>query len=253
MTISSRVNFQREEVERILHLIENDVCLVPDKLVNWWSNYFHKHYSRYLDVLSFLENKGEKILEIGSVPGYLTIVLKVLGYDIYGVDIAPERVNKIWEKYSVLVMKVDVKIEPLPYPSNTFDTVLCTEVLEHLRINPLYTFHEMQRVLKPGGRVILSTPNITPIHRLSFLLGKDYQGNPIKEFKKLENLGHMGHIRLYSVREVIEFFNEVNLKVCSYIFKRKTVANNWKHKILLSFQYLHPSLCRKVYFVAEKE
>jgi SAM-dependent methyltransferase len=47
----------------------------------------------------------------------------------------------------------------LPYPSESFDLVTSTEVIEHLE-NPRRFFREVARVLKPGGQIILSTPNV---------------------------------------------------------------------------------------------
>lgn len=53
--------------------------------------------------------------------------------------------------------------EDLPFPDQQFDTILCTEVLEHTR-QPVQVMHEVARLLKPGGHLILSVPFIYPIH-----------------------------------------------------------------------------------------
>ena len=55
----------------------------------------------------------------------------------------------------------------LPFPENDFDTVACTEVLEHVA-EPLVALNEMRRVLKPGGYLILSTPMYWPRHDLPY-------------------------------------------------------------------------------------
>lgn len=55
----------------------------------------------------------------------------------------------------------------LPFDSELFDTVLCTEVLEHVQ-NPYETIREIARVLKPGGILILSTPFAFWIHEAPF-------------------------------------------------------------------------------------
>jgi len=198
------------EAEKILQSLEDDVELVPIKIKDWWLNYLHLHRQYYLDTLSFLNSndKGGGILEVGSVPGHFTVLLKSLGYNVRGVDIDPTRVKQIWGKYNIPVDKVDIEKEALPFPSDMFDIVLFSEILEHLRLNPLHALREVYRVLKPTGHIILSTPNITPMHRLYFLFGKSYQGNPVEEFEKLEWLGHMGHIRLYSFEEVKEFLQD---------------------------------------------
>lgn len=51
----------------------------------------------------------------------------------------------------------------LPFEDNTFDVVLCTEVLEHLH-TPEKAAAEMIRVLKPGGKLVLTTRFMFPVH-----------------------------------------------------------------------------------------
>ncbi len=51
----------------------------------------------------------------------------------------------------------------LPFEDATFDQILCTEVLEHLH-TPSQAITEMRRVLKPGGRIILTTRFVFPLH-----------------------------------------------------------------------------------------
>ena len=55
--------------------------------------------------------------------------------------------------------------EELPFPDDSFDTVLCTEVIEHLR-HPARAVGEMARVLKPGGHLILTAPFIHGLHEV---------------------------------------------------------------------------------------
>lgn len=55
----------------------------------------------------------------------------------------------------------------LTFPDNAFDTVTSTEVLEHVP-DPLRALREMQRVLKPGGHLILSTPMYWPRHEVPY-------------------------------------------------------------------------------------
>ena len=55
----------------------------------------------------------------------------------------------------------------IPFKQDTFDTVVSTEVLEHVP-DPLLAMREMQRVLKPGGYMILSTPMYWPRHEVPY-------------------------------------------------------------------------------------
>jgi SAM-dependent methyltransferase len=56
---------------------------------------------------------------------------------------------------------------PLPFRSDSFDTVLCTQVLEHVH-DAEAVVSEIARILKPGGRVIITTPFLYPTHEAPF-------------------------------------------------------------------------------------
>jgi 2-polyprenyl-3-methyl-5-hydroxy-6-metoxy-1,4-benzoquinol methylase len=64
---------------------------------------------------------------------------------------------------------VDLDREPLPYPDDTFDLITFTEVIEHVE-NHRAVLRDIQRVLKSGGLVLITTPNILNLKsRLRFL------------------------------------------------------------------------------------
>ncbi len=205
----------RGEIEAALRAVSEDVDIVPEAYRDWWSNYLENHRERYLVTWSMLEGLGEgdRVLEVGCLPGHLTVLMKTAGLRVRGVDIDPSRMQPIWDKHVIRVDTVDIEREPLPYEDDSFDACIFTEMLEHLRVNPLHSLREIARVLRPDGRLLLSTPNITPIHRVGFLFGRDYQGDPVKEFGKLEWLGHMGHVRLYSRGEVLRFLEHAGFTV----------------------------------------
>jgi len=125
------------EAEKILNSLEDEIDLIQPHLAEWWLNYLKSHKQHYLNLLSFLGKDREiKILEVGSVPGHFTILLKNLGYNIHGVDIDPSRITKLIEKHNIQITKTDIEVEKLPFSTESFDLILFTEILEHLRINP---------------------------------------------------------------------------------------------------------------------
>ena len=65
------------------------------------------------------------------------------------------------------ISEVDVmaSADSLPFADEAFDCVICTEVLEHCA-RPQQTMAEIHRVLKPGGRVFLTTPFLRPLHEM---------------------------------------------------------------------------------------
>jgi SAM-dependent methyltransferase len=245
----------QERAREILRSLEGEAGLIePPQTREWWLGYLRKQRQRYLSTLSFLgeADRGCRLLEVGSVPGHFTVVLKGLGFDVRGVDVDPARVRPIWERHGLSVEKVDIEREPLPFPEGSFDLALFTEVLEHLRVNPLHALRQVARVLAPGGRLLLSTPNITLAHRLQFLLGRSYQGDPVEAFRKLEWLGHMGHVRLYSVAEVKAFLRCVGLEPVRCVWKREGQGGRGAGLI----RRLYPvkrHVCPFLYVVARKE
>jgi SAM-dependent methyltransferase len=64
----------------------------------------------------------------------------------------------------------NVETDEFPYPDATFDVVLFAELIEHLAINPVWALAEIHRVLKPDGRLILTTPNALSVERLETLV-----------------------------------------------------------------------------------
>jgi len=71
-------------------------------------------------------------------------------YEVYRCDIIPQELPNF---------KVVDLNERWDYPDNYFDVIRACEVIEHLE-NPTHFFREVKRVLKPGGILVLSTPNI---------------------------------------------------------------------------------------------
>jgi SAM-dependent methyltransferase len=102
-------------------------------------------------------------------------------------------------------------------------------------LNPLSVLQELYRILKPNGLLLLTTPNITPTMRLKFFWKEqDYLDDPIEQFKKLKWLGHMGHVRLYSFKELKNILDFIGLQTISHSYSGKKPSLNIKRTILFS-------------------
>src|SRR6185312_10294986 len=64
----------------------------------------------------------------------------------------------------------DAEKDPFPYPDAHFSTVLCCELLEHLFEDPMHLMSEINRILKPGGHLVLTTPNVGSLRSISAIL-----------------------------------------------------------------------------------
>jgi SAM-dependent methyltransferase len=153
----------------------------------------------------------------------VTAALKDLGYEMSALDLAPERFAKAIEHLGLDIRTCDVETGPVPFDADTFDGIVFNELFEHLRINPIFTMQESHRVLRPGGRLLLSTPNLRSFRGIRNLLlrhqGHAASASIYQQYEKLENLGHMGHVREYTTIEVSDFLTRVGFRVEKIIFR----------------------------------
>ena len=182
---------------------------------------FNDHKKRYKKDLEVINKyfKGGKILDLGANPFHITYCLKQWSFDVTGVDINPDSFTAFLKKYDLDIKKANIETEKLPFKNNTFDFIIFNEVFEHLRINPILTLKEINRVLKPGGNLLLTTPNLYAIHKiLMFNLGRSFN-DAYDEFNKLNIYGYMGHIREYSVSEVRKFLENSGFRIKNIIYR----------------------------------
>ncbi len=204
-----------EEIDNALNTVKNCIHNDPD----YWDFIAHRNRFR-CDAIRIGEHfrKGP-ILEIGAFPYHLTMLLKRLGYPCIGVDLAPERDWNRIEREGLVVHRCDIEREPLPFAPGSFDLVVFNEVLEHLRVDPLFVISEINRIIRPEGTLLLTTPNLYAIQRIvKFLLGRGFN-DPLQEFSKLRRIGHMGHIREYSSSEVMRFLDYAGFSTQSLTYE----------------------------------
>ena len=93
-------------------------------------------------------------------------------------------------------------------PDNSFDVVLFCETLEHITFNPVALWTEIYRVLAPGGRIVITTPNYygaySRLWDIGRLLGRFGGGIPVEEILCINTYGH--HWKGYSLREIALYF-----------------------------------------------
>ncbi len=119
---------------------------------------FPPYMHSILEALALLP-AGSRILDIPSGRGQFSDALREAGLDAVSADLNGQR-----EDYLPLDMSA-----PLPLEDASFDAVVCTEGLEHL-LAPQSLVEELVRIVKPGGSIYLSVPNVHNFYsRLQFL------------------------------------------------------------------------------------
>lgn len=134
-----------------------------DHLVNYRSDGVQKKKGKplssdYLRVKFILDNvpKNAKVLDVGVNGGTIALPLMSLGCKVIGIDLVPELVELA--KSRGVFAHVGEAEDLSRFKDNSFDVVICAEVLEHL-YDPIPAVAEAYRVLKPGGVYICTVPH----------------------------------------------------------------------------------------------
>lgn len=94
------------------------------------------------------DGHGKRALDVGARLGVQTRWLKGRGYQVTSIDMEPGFPE---------CLQVDAN-QRLPFGDGGFDLIWCSEVIEHLQ-DPAFALSELRRVTKPGGLLVLTTPN----------------------------------------------------------------------------------------------
>lgn len=108
---------------------------------------------------------GKRVLDIGCQGGHQLALLRDRFGEAHGLDIAPY--TEMWSYFPDINFLVhDVDAERIPFPDAHFDTIVATNVLEHV-FDVFGLVSEISRLLIKGGTCLLSEPNVAEIRRVA--------------------------------------------------------------------------------------
>jgi SAM-dependent methyltransferase len=176
--------------------------------------YIETHQTRLAKTLEIIPpgGPGDRILEMGAYLQITPALRSRLGYGevrgcYYGKPGHTDRrevVSTAGEPFACEIDHFDAEKDQYPYPDGHFSTVLCCELIEHLLEDPMHLMSEVNRILKPGGHFVLTTPNIVAIRAIaSVLLG--YHPGFFHAYIKPRRAGEeveARHNREYTPREI---------------------------------------------------
>lgn len=137
----------------------------------YWNNKYRKELlrkddtgwqlDRFTHIISYINCHTGKVLDLACGTGFLSRFLKSRSpeLDVYGIDFSYVAIDFNLKYTGDKEHYKEGEVYKIPFPDNMFDFVIGGEILEHLE-EPDKFFKEIFRVLKQGGTMILSTPNI---------------------------------------------------------------------------------------------
>jgi glycosyltransferase involved in cell wall biosynthesis/SAM-dependent methyltransferase len=168
-----------------------------------------EHLLRYQESLRVVPpaRPGERLLDVGAYPAMMRLLQVIWGYEVRGCNLLNEPGTRRVQlpgsgglpDVTLEVDSVDVERDTFPYETGSFDAVTCWEVLEHLGRDPMHMLCELNRVLRAGGLLVLTTPNLSSLHATQAVLSG---GHPYHwaQFRRSGSTDR--HQREYTVSEV---------------------------------------------------
>src|SRR5262249_32741139 len=144
--------------------------------------------------------------------------------ELTSIDLDPGRFNRVHEIFGINVLQFDIERPEAKMAGllGQYQCVVFCELIEHLRINLFRTISFLRTLLTEDGFMYITTPNGLGIGALCRHILRGRTGpNPVIEWSKINELGHMGHVREYSYREIREVLAWCGFEIKQHLFRRK--------------------------------
>ncbi len=153
--------------------------------------------------------KGTRVLDVGCGDGLTSGAWLAANGRIYrGVDISSAAVSSA--RGAGLDAAEISDAGSLPFEPNSFDAVVCIEVLEHL-FDPAVALREITRILKPGGLFVATVPNVAYWRtRLELAIGR---WNPMGDMLSVKAPWRDPHIRFFTIPSMRRFIQASDLSL----------------------------------------
>ena len=188
---------------------------------NW---YLNTHETRLAKTLEITPPGApeQSVLEMGAYLQITPALKTKLGYGevrgcYFGQSGTTDRrtvVSTDGESFECDIDLFDAEKDRFPYQDAHFDTVLCGELIEHLFEDPMHLMSEINRILKPGGHVVLTTPNIASFRGISAIL-QGFHPGLFHAYIKPNASGEADprHNREYTPREIHQLLENSGFEV----------------------------------------
>jgi 2-polyprenyl-3-methyl-5-hydroxy-6-metoxy-1,4-benzoquinol methylase len=149
---------------------------------------------------------GERVLDVGCAEGRFAAELTRAGADVVGIDVAEEPLRRARVRHPGLDVRLVADAGPWDLDDASFDVVWAGEVLEHV-LDTAAWLSEVRRVLRSGGRLLVSTPAHGPLTLARLALSKrafaahfDPRGDHLRVYSRDTLTRLLAELRFQEVR-----------------------------------------------------
>jgi len=196
----------------------------PEYILSWAPDdaargYIETHLTRFEKTLAITPpgSPADRILEMGSYLQITPALKTRLGYgEVRGCYYGPagqvdqhDIKSSDDERFECALELFDAEKDRFPYSDGYFSTVLCCELVEHLTEDPMHMMSEINRILRPDGHLVLTTPNIASLRAIAAILA-GYHPGFFPAYIRPRVAGEepeARHNREYSAREIVLLFH----------------------------------------------
>jgi 2-polyprenyl-3-methyl-5-hydroxy-6-metoxy-1,4-benzoquinol methylase len=197
-------------------------------------------------ILNGFDFQDKNILDIGCYDGTFLSLVKNRQNNFFGIEASDWAVQKSRKKGLQVEHHFFDDKAKFPYTDNFFDIIVAGEIIEHVYDTDFF-LTEIRRVLKPSGKLLISTPNIASLgRRLLLLFGK----NPLIENSPNE-ADSSGHIRYFTSKTLRQLLKKHKFKIVSSQSDCVNFSNNGKSRFVLLAK-IFPKFGASIIFLAEK-
>ena len=180
--------------------------------LNAWLNY--STLKRFQEWVPVPEAPGATLLDVGfyePAVGYYAALgwQRVVGVAKEAGECSAENVAYKWDAARVEAVLIDIERDPLPVADGTIDVALMMEIFEHFSVDPMQALVEVNRALKLGGLLILSTPNGASFESARRL----WEGNTAYAGLEFSGFSTNRHNRIYNAEELIAILGAAGFKI----------------------------------------
>lgn len=163
-----------------------------------------------------------RLLDVGCGDGALSALVQGKVAEVHGMEWSESAIEKARAR-GVQVRKCDLNRDPFPYDDSWFDAVACLDVIEHV-LEPRRLLHEIHRVLRPGGVLVLTTPNLRYVY---FLFQLVFKGRFPRTSNDPEGYDG-GHLHYFTFRDCQALLAEANFgAIETYGLYRWAALSRW--------------------------